>query len=239
MLCSRSASLMSTTRMSSAIARNIFRMFSACCCSWVWVLNLDSLVTPSTRCAISGPNRSSTSARLYSVSSGTSCSSAAATATGSMPRSARICAEAIGCVTYGSPDARTWRAVRLDGEVEGALGDREVGLRVVGLADRGEQPRLERVERRAAARGPGAVRDAVRDRGLRRSSRGGRRAWSRGASRGTSGSRTTGSAMHGVYPVARSRPGAAPGARPLRGAGMIGARTGPFAGDAPAHGGAR
>ena len=34
MLCSRSASLMSTTRMSSAIARNILRMFSACCSSW-------------------------------------------------------------------------------------------------------------------------------------------------------------------------------------------------------------
>ncbi len=35
--------------MSSAIARNIFRMFSACCSSWVWVLNFDSFVTPSTR----------------------------------------------------------------------------------------------------------------------------------------------------------------------------------------------
>ena len=77
MLWSRSASLMRTTRMSSAIARNIFRMFSACCCSWLWVLNFDSLVTPSTRCATSGPKRSSTSARLYSVSSGTSWSSAA------------------------------------------------------------------------------------------------------------------------------------------------------------------
>ena len=85
--------------MSSAIARNIFRMFSACCCSWLWVLNLDSLVTPSTRWAISGPNRSSTSARLYSVSSGTSWRRAAATATGSIPSSARIWAEAIGCVT--------------------------------------------------------------------------------------------------------------------------------------------
>ena len=34
--------------MSSAMARNILRMFSACCCSWVRVLNLLSLVTPST-----------------------------------------------------------------------------------------------------------------------------------------------------------------------------------------------
>ena len=47
--------------MSSAIARNIFRMFSACCSSWLWVLNLDSLVTPSTSWATSVPNRSSTS----------------------------------------------------------------------------------------------------------------------------------------------------------------------------------
>ena len=29
--------------MSSAIARNILRMFSACCCSWLWVLNLRQL----------------------------------------------------------------------------------------------------------------------------------------------------------------------------------------------------
>ena len=93
--------------MSSAIARNIFRMFSACCCSWLWVLNFESFVTPSTRWATSGPNRSSTSARLYSVSSGTSWRSAALTAIGSMPSSARIWAEAIGCVTYGSPEART------------------------------------------------------------------------------------------------------------------------------------
>ncbi len=85
--------------MSSAIARNIFRMFSACCCSWLWVLNFESLVTPSTRWATSGPKRSSTSARLYSVSSGTSWSSAAVAATGSMPRSARIWADAIGWVT--------------------------------------------------------------------------------------------------------------------------------------------
>jgi hypothetical protein len=48
MLCSRSASLIRTTRMSSAIARNILRMFSACCSSWLWVLNFDSFVTPST-----------------------------------------------------------------------------------------------------------------------------------------------------------------------------------------------
>ena len=106
MLWSRSASLMSTTRMSSAIARNIFRMFSACCCSWLSVENLLSLVTPSTSCATSLPKRSSMSERAYSVSSGTSCSSSAWTAVRSMPRPARICAAAIGCVTNGSPEAR-------------------------------------------------------------------------------------------------------------------------------------
>ena len=96
--------------MSWAIASSIFRMFSACCCSWLWVLNLDSLVTPSTSWATSGPKRSSTSVRLYSVSSGTSCRSAASMAMGSTPRSARIWAEAIGWVTYGSPVARRWPA---------------------------------------------------------------------------------------------------------------------------------
>jgi hypothetical protein len=96
--------------MSSAIARNIFRMFSACCCSCVWVLNFESLVTPSTRWATSEPKRSSMSLRSYSVSSGTSWSSAASTAAGSMPRSATIWAAAIGWVTYGSPEARNWRA---------------------------------------------------------------------------------------------------------------------------------
>ena len=108
MLCSRSASLMRTTRMSSAIASSIFRMFSACCCSWLWVQKRDSFVTPSTRCATSAPKLSSMSVRLYSVSSGTSWSSAASTAIGSMPRSATIWADAIGWVTYGSPVARGW-----------------------------------------------------------------------------------------------------------------------------------
>ena len=63
--------------MSWAIASSILRMFSACCCSWLWVLNFDSLVTPSTSWATSAPKRSSTSVRLYSVSSGTSWRSAA------------------------------------------------------------------------------------------------------------------------------------------------------------------
>ncbi len=63
MLWSRSASLMITTRASSAMAMNIFRMFSACCSSVERALpNLLSLVTPSTRRATSRPKRFSMSA---------------------------------------------------------------------------------------------------------------------------------------------------------------------------------
>ena len=170
MLCSRSASLMSTTRMSSAIARNIFRMFSACCCSWLWVLNFESLVTPSTRWATSGPNRSSTSARLYSVSSGTSWRSAAATATGSMPSSARIWAEAIGWVTYGSPEARTCAAWASTARSNARSTDREVGLRVVRAGARRAASRPERVEVPA----PAALRARCRRPRRRGAGRGGR-----------------------------------------------------------------
>ncbi len=89
-------------------------MFSACCSSWVWVESRESLVTPSTRRATSAPNRSSMSASEKSVSSGTSCRRAAVAATGSMPRSARIWAEAMGCVMYGSPEARFCSACASD-----------------------------------------------------------------------------------------------------------------------------
>ena len=88
MLCSRSASLMSTTRMSSAIARNILRMLSAqIVCRSIGAstgspcsLNhgtFESLVTPSTSRATSDPNRVSRSSIETTVSSATSCSSAA------------------------------------------------------------------------------------------------------------------------------------------------------------------
>ena len=153
MLCSRSASLMRTTRMSSAIARNIFRMFSACCCSWLWVLNFDSLVTPSTRCATSGPKRSSTSARLYSVSSGTSWSSAGGDGD-------RVDAELGEDLGRGDRvgDVRLARGadlarVGLDGEVEGALDAAEVGLRVVAVELGEERRPAGRPGRRSAVAG--------------------------------------------------------------------------------------
>ena len=118
--------------MSWAIASSIFRMFSACCCSWLWVLNFDSFVTPSTSWATSAPKRSSTSVRLYSVSSGTSWRSAAWMAVVSIPSSARIWAEAIGCVTYGSPVARLLPLVGRDGKVERLADRSEVARRVLG-----------------------------------------------------------------------------------------------------------
>ena len=117
--------------MSSAIARNIFRMFSACCCSSETVEYLPSFVTPSTSCATSEPNRSSMSDSAYSVSSGTSWRSAASIATGSMSSSARICADAIGWVTNGSPEARFCVAMGLDREVDRLLQALDVGVCVV------------------------------------------------------------------------------------------------------------
>jgi len=68
-----------TTRTSSAMAMNIFLMFSACCSSIVRAEpNFDSLVTPSTSLATSRPKRFSMSWIVMSVSSGTSWSSPAA-----------------------------------------------------------------------------------------------------------------------------------------------------------------
>ena len=208
MLWSRSASLMRTTRMSSAIARNILRMFSACCCSWLWVLNLDSLVTPSTMWATSGPNRSSTSARLYSVSSATSWRSAAETATGSMPSSARICADAMGCVTYGSPDARTWLACASTARSNARLTiERSACGWCLPIAASSWRRRASRSRVIAGgavtAIGPVSMSVSVPvSRGSARGARrGGFRPRRRGPARaGTSGSRTTWSGMGGSLP---------------------------------------
>ena len=64
MLCSRSASLTSSTRTSSAIASRSLRRFSACLASLVTRSSFLSLVRPSTSAPISGPNSSSISARV-------------------------------------------------------------------------------------------------------------------------------------------------------------------------------
>ena len=64
MLCRRSASLISRTRMSPAIATIILRTFSACSCSRVWNWSLSSFVRPSTISATSSPNSSSIRSRV-------------------------------------------------------------------------------------------------------------------------------------------------------------------------------
>ena len=61
MLCSRSASLIISTRRSRAIATSILRKFSACRSSREEKVSLPSLVTPSTSSAISLPNSRSRS----------------------------------------------------------------------------------------------------------------------------------------------------------------------------------
>ena len=57
MLCSRSASLTSSTRTSSAMASRSLRRFSACLASLVTRSSFFSLVRPSTSAPMSGPNR--------------------------------------------------------------------------------------------------------------------------------------------------------------------------------------
>ena len=96
MLCSRSASLMTSTRMSRDIATIILRMVSACAESPY--LTLSSLVTPSTSWATSSPKSARTCSRVYGVSSTVSCSSAATSVDSVMPMSARIVVTASGWV---------------------------------------------------------------------------------------------------------------------------------------------
>ncbi len=74
MLCSRSASLTSSTRMSSDIASSSLRKFSACSVCEDCSSSLLSLVTPSTRRATSPPNSCESSSIVAPVSSTVSCS---------------------------------------------------------------------------------------------------------------------------------------------------------------------
>jgi hypothetical protein len=107
MLCSRSASLTMTTRMSSTIARTILRTFSACASSFETLPRLLILVTPSTRCATSGPKYLLMSSGVVRVSSTTSCRRPVLTVTTSIFISARMPATESGWMRYGSPDLRT------------------------------------------------------------------------------------------------------------------------------------
>ena len=96
MLCSRSASLITSTRMSRAIATIILRMVSAWAVSPYWTFS--SLVTPSTSWATSSPKSERSSSRVYGVSSTVSCSSEATRVGSVMPMSARIVVTASGWV---------------------------------------------------------------------------------------------------------------------------------------------
>ena len=98
MLCKRSASLMSTTRMSSTIASIILRTFSACRSSLLalasWILSI--LVTPSTMWATLSPKSVRIWSLVASVSSTASCNNPAAIACGSSFISANTCATSSG-----------------------------------------------------------------------------------------------------------------------------------------------
>ena len=96
MLCSRSASLMTSTRRSRAIATSILRIVAACWASRESNWMRSSFVTPSTIAATSLPKPASTSASVISVSSTASWSSAAATEISSSPMSATMRATARG-----------------------------------------------------------------------------------------------------------------------------------------------
>ncbi len=98
MLCSRSASLISSTRQSSAIATSILRIVAACWASLESNCSRSSLVTPSTTLATPGPNAFSIDSSERPVSSTASCSRAAATVWASRPSSATMVATAMGCV---------------------------------------------------------------------------------------------------------------------------------------------
>ena len=96
MLCKRSASLISRTRTSFAIATSILRIVAACCASLESNCNRSSLVTPSTIAATSAPNSASRSPSVTDVSSTASWSNAAASVRSSRPRSASIERDADG-----------------------------------------------------------------------------------------------------------------------------------------------
>ena len=108
MLWSRSDSLTRMTRRSFDIAMKSLRKFSACLVSEDDSSILVSLVTPSTRSAISRPKRASTSAALALVSSTTSCSRAVTMVASSSLWAARRWATSTGWVKYASPERRVW-----------------------------------------------------------------------------------------------------------------------------------
>jgi len=84
------------------------RKFSAARSSSVCASIFDSLVTPSTSRATSGPKRASTSSIEVSVSSTVSWSNAVMIVSSSIFRSVISPATSTGWLKYGSPEARFW-----------------------------------------------------------------------------------------------------------------------------------
>ncbi len=95
-LCKRSANFTIKTRISFDVAKINFLKFSATVNSLFLLSNLDSLVTPSTKSAISTPNFFLTSSKVALVSSMVSCSKAVVMVGPSNFNSAKIFATAIG-----------------------------------------------------------------------------------------------------------------------------------------------
>ena len=96
------------TRRSSVIARSIFRNVSACCASFDVKAYLPIFVTPSTRCATSGPKSPVSFSFVTDESSRTSWRRPAAIDASSSFISARIIATFSGWTRYGSPEERSW-----------------------------------------------------------------------------------------------------------------------------------
>ena len=136
MLCSRSASLISSTRQSSAMATSILRIVAACCASLELNWSRSSLVTPSTTRATPSPKVSSIVSSVSPVSSTASCSRAAATVCASRPSSATMVATATGCVMYGSPERRNCPSWAVSGGPAGRDDHRGVVVGPVPLRTR-------------------------------------------------------------------------------------------------------
>ena len=131
MLCSRSASFTSSTRMSLEMATRSLRKFSACSAFLVTRSRRRILVSPSTRVPISGPNSWSISARVIGVSSMTSCSSAVTMVASSSFRSVRMAATSSGWEKYGIAGGTLLGAMGLHGVDVSAVEKGLVRLRIV------------------------------------------------------------------------------------------------------------
>ena len=165
MLCSRSASLMTSTRGSRAIATIILRIVSAWAASPSFTLSI--LVTPSTRWVTSEPNSTVIVSSVTPVSSTVSCSRAATSVVVSMPRPGQHGGdgERMGDVRVAA--LALLPGVRGLGHVVGALQQREVGLRMA-LPVQGGQRLEDRAHDGAALAGDDAPGQPVTDPAARR-----------------------------------------------------------------------